>query len=139
MRYVPELETLFTNGFVTVNGPGLTQADVGKAVELTSNKTVQLASDGSAVFGRLHSIDPKGDGVVVVQVAGYVALPVASASQGSIAVGNGNTGYVIGAGNGEVKVLSATPTVTEALNAKKVVDVKDSGATAVVDLGAKIS
>lgn len=146
MRYAPKLETLFTGGFVTMTSAATyTQADVGKAIEIDANGEAVLATDGGAIFGRLHSIDPKADDTVVVQVTGYVPLPVVAGSQASIAVSNDVVGYVIGGGSGTVKVLATATVATTAsvlellAGPKKVVEVQSSGAVAVVDLGAKIA
>ena len=146
-RHAPALETLFTGGFVTVidSAGTMVQADVGKAVELEADEKVKLISTGAQIFGRLHSIDPKGDDVVVVQIAGYVPLPVVSADQATVAVGNAVTGYVLGGTAGEVRhmvtaTIGSTASVLEIMNQpKKIVDVQSSGAVVVVDLGAKIS
>lgn len=153
MSLITKLHTLFTGGSVTVTeneSAALTKAQArsGLALTFSGNNTVKLATNGSSIAGQLVQVDPYGDRTVTMQVTGYVKFPVQTASQASVAVDDSVNGYVVGANNGEVKVLAAFG-VTEAtipaaalqvLNRPlKIVEVLDSGAFVVVDLGAKIS
>lgn len=52
---------------------GATAAMLDKAVSLSADKTVQLASDGEAIVGKLLHVEP--DGKCLVQVKGFMQLP----------------------------------------------------------------
>lgn len=51
---------------------------LNKAVSLSADNTVQLASDAEAVIGKLLHVEP--DGKCAVQVGGYVTLPGGNAA-----------------------------------------------------------
>jgi hypothetical protein len=48
-------------------------AQVGKAVKLSGNATIALATDGSHVLGKLELVE--ADGKATVQTEGYMSLP----------------------------------------------------------------
>lgn len=58
------------------NGAAATMID--KAVSLSADDTVQLASDGEAITGRLVLVE--ADSVATVQVGGFTALPGGAAA-----------------------------------------------------------
>ncbi|PJZ43667.1 hypothetical protein [Leptospira brenneri] len=54
---------------VTLKQSTLTQADVGKALKVTANKTVGLAANNDVPFGQLSSVE---SGIAAVKVAGVL-------------------------------------------------------------------
>lgn len=98
---------------------GADHNDIGKAVTYDTSKAttsgvyVKLAGDDERVIGRLDAVldqvrsaTPSADVVTVtVTRKGYLEVPViSSAASGDFGLGT----YIIGAGDGEVKVLAAS-------------------------------
>lgn len=88
-----------------VNG----SAAVGKAVTLSSDKTVALAADGEAVIGKLLKVEP--DKLASVQYAGYMTLPAGTGA--SLTLGKKIVGAVLVAAKGYIR---ETNTATAAEN-----------------------
>ena len=84
----------------------LTDADVGKAVNVTANNETGPAAIDTVVLGKLVDLtlrdSDQGQRWATVQIAGTMTLPTASTYP---AVGN----RVVGAGNGTVKQAPSLP------------------------------
>ena len=72
--------------------PVLTASDVGKAVVLSDNNTIDLGSDGGRLAGRLEAV---AGSLATVQIGGVIRLDVAD---GETAPGLGQAVVVDGAG-----------------------------------------
>jgi len=72
--------------------PVLSISDVGKAVSLSDNNTIDLGSDGGRLLGRLEAV---AGSLATVQIGGVVRLDTAS---GETAPGLGHGVVVDGAG-----------------------------------------
>lgn len=130
----------FEDFHLTMNLSGLgsvtnSSTVVGKAVALdpTAANTARLAGEGDTIIGRLASFENRtAEGIVVgaVELKFANTLPVASAAQATIAVGD----TVIGAGAGEVKPqTSGSPAASDPDHTVNfVAEVLDNGATVVV-------
>jgi hypothetical protein len=70
-------------------------AAVGKAVKLSADDTIALATDGSAVIGKLISVE--SDGIATVQIAGGMTLPAGDGA--SLTLGKKIVGAVDGSSN----------------------------------------
>lgn len=145
MSKIIQLATLFDGANITVadnniGGTLLTQAAVGKCMTFTGNNEMDLTSDGSSIDGVLKSIDPKGDGTLIVQVSGYAEVPLKSGE--TITIGSTVAGYCIGAANGEAKAMVALTVANTTALAGLLVQPKKAVATrtgyVTIDLGPKL-
>jgi hypothetical protein len=140
-----QLETLFDGGMITVKdknigGTLLTSAAIGKCMTFTGNNEMDVAGAGQSIDGKLISIDPKGDGTLIVQVTGYAEVPLKSGE--TITIGSTVAGYVVGAANGEaaacvaLTIANTTSIAQIILPPRKVVSTRTGFVT--IDLGAKM-
>lgn len=91
---------LYDNSTITYSATAANgSAAVGLAVKFSAADTVALATDGSAVIGKLLAVEP--DGKCLVQYGGYVTLPGgngATLTRGKKIVGavdgSSNPGYI---------------------------------------------
>lgn len=115
-----------TYSATAVNG----SAQVGKAVNLSADKTVQLVGDGELVLGKLIAVEP--DGIAVVQTGGYMTLPGgdgATLTLGEKIVGD------LGAANAEGYIRAvATGTAAELGHARGIIMDNDVTTAVVVKL-----
>lgn len=65
----PGLVGVIPPTLITLKQSGFTQADVGKAVKVSANKTVALAANNDIPLGQLSSVEP---GIAAVKVAGML-------------------------------------------------------------------
>ncbi len=115
-----QFEEILEHHTTYLNDPNsaLTTSDIGKAVVLIANKTVGLGWDGADVLGILKVVE--GDGVVVVQDAGYKEEVPYSAvpAVGDRIVSNGSGSVkpiASSAGVGSHKVVSVDTTEEEVI------------------------
>jgi hypothetical protein len=90
----------------------------GKAVRLSANDTVALATDGSFVLGKLILVE--SDGVCTVQVGGYCTLPKGTGA--TFILGVGVVGAVLSAAPGYVRGAASATAAELALQNGKVHD-----------------
>ena len=108
---------------------GAPAAQIGKAVSLSADDTVQLTADAQNVFGKLLKVEP--DGFATIQRWGFVTLP----SSGTITRGTKAVG-ALGPASARGYIRSANTAVAAELGVQRgdVVNVADT-ANVVVDLG----
>lgn len=111
MDLVPQNEWLYTMSLAS----GITEADVGKAVELdtSAENQVKLATDGGTIFGQLQQVEDRD---ATGQLLGTIALKgiFEFTRSGSIAVG----ASIQGAGSGTVKSLTANAALNIAVESR---------------------
>ena len=104
---------------------GINAAAQGKAVKLSADDTVALATDGSEVFGKLLQVTP--DGFCTVQRRGFASLP----STGTITRGT----KIVGATTaGNIRSVNTAVAAELGVARGEVVNTADAAAV-VVDLG----
>jgi hypothetical protein len=104
-------------------------AMVDLAVELVDDRTVALAEDGKAVYGRLQSVE--ADGFCSVQTGGYTKLPAGTGA--SLTFGKAIVGALLSSARGYIREV-ATGTAGElGLCRGRIVDNDDTTAV-IVDL-----
>jgi hypothetical protein len=102
-------------------------AQVGLAVKLSDDKTIALATDGSAVIGKLLLVER--DGKATVQTGGYMKLP--SGAGAALTNGKKIVGDLDGANAGYIREV-ATGTAAELGVARGfIVDNSDTAAVVV--------
>lgn len=104
---------------------------LNKAVSLSAARTVQLASDGEAIIGKLILVEP--DGQCSVQTKGYCELP--GGASATLTLGVGIVG-ALGAASAKGYIrIAASGTAAETIKEKgKIIDATTTTAV-VVDLG----
>jgi hypothetical protein len=106
-------------------------AQVGKAVKLSADSTVALATDGSEVTGKLIKVE--SDNKAVVQTKGYCTLP--GGNNATLTLGEKIVGAVDAqAAGGYIRVV-ATGTAAELGHARGKIINNDTTTAVVVDLG----
>ena len=110
-----------TYSATTANG----SAQVGKAVKLSADDTVALATDGSEVCGKLLQVTP--DGYCTVQRWGFVALP----STGTITRGTKIVGSTV---DGNIRSVNTAVAAELGVARGEIINTA-AAAAVVVDLG----
>lgn len=105
-------------------------AQVGLAVNLSTDKTVQLVGDGEDVLGKLIKVE--SDNKAVVQTKGYCTLPGGTGA--TLTLGEKIVGDLLSAAEGYIRVV-ATGTAAELGHARGRIIDNDTTTAVVVDLG----
>lgn len=100
-------------------------AQVGKAVKLSADDTVALATDGSEVCGKLLKVEP--DGFATVQRWGFMTLP----STGTITRGTKIVGTTVA---GNIRSVNTAAAAELGVARGEIINIADA-ANVVVDLG----
>lgn len=105
-------------------------AEVGLAVNLSADKTVQLVGDGELVLGKLISVE--SDNIAIVQTGGYMTLPGGDGA--TLTIGEKIVGD-LGAASAEGYVRAvASATAAELAHARGIIIDNDTTTAVVVKL-----